>query len=128
MRLHLEGKRSHDAVMRLFSRRERSCSSFRRPVKVCGSDGLNMNGKNGLARLSDFGTQSRAKIVTRPGLRRSAIWWQIMGQHEKIAYLLNNDKPSSRAFTDEQRKTRRVANVFLPVVVQPLSVFWVESR
>ncbi|QAV24051.1 succinate dehydrogenase iron-sulfur subunit [Proteus hauseri] len=77
--------------------------SFRRSCRegVCGSDGLNMNGKNGLACITPISSLHRGskKIVIRPlpGLPviRDLIvdMTQFYTQYEKIRpYLLNDDK------------------------------------
>lgn len=77
--------------------------SFRRSCRegVCGSDGLNMNGKNGLACITPLSalTRSGKKIVIRPlpGLPviRDLIidMTQFYTQYEKIRpYLLNDNK------------------------------------
>ena len=77
--------------------------SFRRSCRegVCGSDGLNMNGKNGLACITPLSalTRSGKKIVIRPlpGLPviRDLIidMTQFYTQYEKIRpYLINDNK------------------------------------
>ncbi|ANI28504.1 succinate dehydrogenase [Yersinia entomophaga] len=77
--------------------------SFRRSCRegVCGSDGLNMNGKNGLACITPVSalTNGRKKIVIRPlpGLPvvRDLVvdMGQFYTQYEKIKpYLLNDGK------------------------------------
>ncbi len=79
--------------------------AFRRSCRegVCGSDGLNMNGKNGLACITPVSALQRAKgkIVIRPlpGLPviRDLVvdMGQFYAQYEKIkSYLLNNWKNS----------------------------------
>ena len=77
--------------------------SFRRSCRegVCGSDGLNMNGKNGLACISPLSeTVSNNKLVVRPlpGLPvvrdlvvDMTLFYQ---QYEKVKpYLINNEPP-----------------------------------
>ncbi|KKO44258.1 succinate dehydrogenase [Arsukibacterium ikkense] len=78
--------------------------SFRRSCRegVCGSDGLNMNGKNGLAcitPLSALGKGKGGKVVVRPlpGLPvvRDLVvdMSQFYTQYEKVKpYLINDDK------------------------------------
>ncbi len=77
--------------------------SFRRSCRegVCGSDGVNMNGKNGLACITPVSALRRgnSKIVIRPlpGLPvvRDLVvdMGQFYAQYEKIKpYLLNNGK------------------------------------
>ncbi|QOL24333.1 succinate dehydrogenase iron-sulfur subunit [Thalassotalea sp. LPB0316] len=75
--------------------------SFRRSCRegVCGSDGLNMNGKNGLACITPLSELKASKIVIRPlpGLpviRDLVIdMSQFYSQYEKIKpYLINDGK------------------------------------
>jgi len=75
--------------------------SFRRSCRegVCGSDGLNMNGKNGLACITPLSAVKASKIVLRPlpGLPviRDLIidLTQFYNQYEKIKpYLINDGK------------------------------------
>ncbi len=75
--------------------------SFRRSCRegVCGSDGLNMNGKNGLACITPLSELKASKIVLRPlpGLPvvRDLIidMTQFYNQYEKIKpYLINDGK------------------------------------
>ncbi|MDN7124059.1 succinate dehydrogenase iron-sulfur subunit [Pseudidiomarina terrestris] len=75
--------------------------AFRRSCRegVCGSDGLNMNGKNGLACITPLSALKGSKIVVRPlpGLPviRDLIvdMTQFYKQYEKIKpYLINDDK------------------------------------
>lgn len=75
--------------------------SFRRSCRegVCGSDGLNMNGKNGLACITPLSDVKASKIVLRPlpGLPvvRDLIidMTQFYNQYEKIKpYLINDGK------------------------------------
>ncbi|WP_417682986.1 succinate dehydrogenase iron-sulfur subunit [Pseudidiomarina aquimaris] len=75
--------------------------AFRRSCRegVCGSDGLNMNGKNGLACITPLSALKGSKIVIRPlpGLPviRDLIvdMTQFYKQYEKIKpYLINDDK------------------------------------
>ena len=78
-----------------------STLSFRRSCRegVCGSDGLNMNGKNGLACITPLSELKANKIVLRPlpGLPvvRDLIidMSQFYNQYEKIKpYLINDGK------------------------------------
>jgi len=78
-----------------------SSLSFRRSCRegVCGSDGLNMNGKNGLACITPLSDLKTKKIVLRPlpGLpvvRDLVIdMTQFYNQYEKIKpYLINDGK------------------------------------
>ncbi|XZQ55210.1 MAG: succinate dehydrogenase iron-sulfur subunit [Arsenophonus sp.] len=92
--------------------------SFRRSCRegVCGSDGLNMNGKNGLACITPLSTlyRNNKKIVIRPLPGLPIIrdlfvdMTQFYTQYEKIRpYIINNskDKPIREYIqTPEQRK------------------------
>lgn len=82
-----------------------SSLSFRRSCRegVCGSDGLNMNGKNGLACITPLSAIKANKIVLRPlpGLPvvRDLIidMTQFYQQYEKIKpYLINDAQQPSR--------------------------------
>ncbi|RUO36264.1 succinate dehydrogenase iron-sulfur subunit [Aliidiomarina sanyensis] len=75
--------------------------AFRRSCRegVCGSDGLNMNGKNGLACITNLSSLKSNKIVIRPlpGLpvMRDLIvdMTQFYKQYEKVKpYLINDEK------------------------------------
>ncbi len=79
--------------------------SFRRSCRegVCGSDGLNMNGKNGLACITPLSELKAKTIVLRPlpGLPvvRDLIidMTQFYQQYEKIKpYLINDAQPAAR--------------------------------
>ena len=82
-----------------------SSLSFRRSCRegVCGSDGLNMNGKNGLACITPLSELKADKIILRPlpGLPvvRDLIidMTQFYQQYEKIKpYLINDAQQPSR--------------------------------
>ncbi|MBV2128414.1 succinate dehydrogenase iron-sulfur subunit [Arsukibacterium indicum] len=105
-----------DALLKL--KEQDPTLSFRRSCRegVCGSDGLNMNGKNGLAcitPLSALGKGKGGKIVVRPlpGLPvvRDLVvdMSQFYTQYEKVKpYLINDDKlPPAGEFlqTPEER-------------------------
>ncbi len=92
-----------DALMLL--KEQDSTLSFRRSCRegVCGSDGLNMNGKNGLACITPLSELKANKIVLRPlpGLPvvRDLIidMTQFYQQYEKIKpYLINDAQPAAR--------------------------------
>ena len=77
--------------------------SFRRSCRegVCGSDGINMNGKNGLACMTPVSEVARrGKLILRPlpGLPvvRDLVvdMSQFYSQYEKISPYLINDKPA----------------------------------
>lgn len=80
--------------------------SFRRSCRegVCGSDGINMNGKNGLACITPLSDIKKSKIVIRPlpGLPvvRDLVvdMTQFFTQYEKVKpYLINDDtQPPAR--------------------------------
>ncbi len=82
-----------------------SSLSFRRSCRegVCGSDGLNMNGKNGLACITPLSELKAKTIILRPlpGLPvvRDLIidMTQFYQQYEKIKpYLINDAQPAPR--------------------------------
>jgi succinate dehydrogenase / fumarate reductase iron-sulfur subunit len=82
-----------------------SSLSFRRSCRegVCGSDGLNMNGKNGLACITPLSELKAKNIILRPlpGLPvvRDLIidMTQFYQQYEKIKpYLINDAQPAAR--------------------------------
>jgi succinate dehydrogenase / fumarate reductase iron-sulfur subunit len=88
--------------------------AFRRSCRegVCGSDGLNMNGKNGLACITPISTFGKKTIVLRPlpGLpvvRDLVIdMTQFFTQYEKVKpFLINDEKQPAREFiqTVEER-------------------------
>lgn len=89
--------------------------SYRRSCRegVCGSDGINMNGKNGLACMTPVSTVARkGKLVLRPlpGLPvvRDLVvdMTQFYRQYEKVQPYLINDKPApaqERLQSPEQR-------------------------
>ena len=92
-----------DALMLL--KEQDSSLSFRRSCRegVCGSDGLNMNGKNGLACITPLSEVKAKKIILRPlpGLPviRDLIidMSQFYQQYEKIKpYLINDGQPAAR--------------------------------
>ncbi len=89
--------------------------TFRRSCRegVCGSDGINMNGKNGLACITPVSEAAkRGKLILRPlpGLPvvRDLVvdMTQFYRQYEKITPFLINDKPAparERLQSPEQR-------------------------
>ena len=105
-----------DALLKL--KEQDPTLSFRRSCRegVCGSDGLNMNGKNGLAcitPLSALGSGKGGKLVIRPlpGLPvvRDLVvdMSQFYTQYEKVKpYLINDDLPPAGEYlqTPEQRE------------------------
>ncbi|MDH5432908.1 MAG: succinate dehydrogenase iron-sulfur subunit [Gammaproteobacteria bacterium] len=79
--------------------------TFRRSCRegVCGSDGINMNGKNGLACITPLSEFKGKKIIVRPlpGLPviRDLVvdMAQFYRQYEKVRpYLIANDEPPAR--------------------------------
>ncbi len=80
--------------------------TYRRSCRegVCGSDGINMNGKNGLAcitPLSDVVRRNKLEIKPLPGLPviRDLVvdMAQFYSQYEKIKpYLMNDERPPSQ--------------------------------
>lgn len=106
--------------------------SYRRSCRegVCGSDGVNMNGKNGLACITALSeTVKKNKLVVRPlpGLPviRDLVVDMSMfyAQYEKIKPFLVNDQPApaiERLQTPEDRKSSMdCTNVFCARVAQP---------
>lgn len=88
-----------DALIKL--KEEDASLAFRRSCRegVCGSDGLNMNGKNGLACITPISSLKGSKVVIRPlpGLPvvRDLIvdMEQFYTQYERVKpYLINEDK------------------------------------
>lgn len=76
--------------------------SYRRSCRegVCGSDGMNMNGKNGLACITSLSVLKKDKIVVRPlpgfpVIRDLAVdMTQFYQQYERVEpYLQNRDEP-----------------------------------
>lgn len=89
-------------VLELMKSKDASIS-YRRSCRegVCGSDGVNMNGKNGLAcitPLSDVVKKDRLVLRPLPGLPviRDLVvdMTQFFRQYEKIQPYLQNDKPA----------------------------------
>lgn len=89
--------------------------TFRRSCRegVCGSDGLNINGKNGLACITPISSIiKKNKIVVRPLLGLPVIkdlvvdMTQFYKQYEKIKpYLITDEKPNGEFIqTPEQRE------------------------
>ena len=114
---------------------------FRRSCRegVCGSDGVNISGKNGLACITPLSEAVRDnKLVIRPlpGLpvvRDLVIdMTQFYAQYEKIKpYMMNDSVPpeKERLQSRRQSKTRwfiRVHTVCL--LLHRMSIFLVESR
>lgn len=107
---------------------------FRRSCRegVCGSDGLNMNGKNGLACITPVSAlRGKGKIVVRPlpGLPviRDLVvdMGQFYAQYEKIKpYLQSHDKIRLPVKTCNLRKSGHIwtacTNVFCAPVVRRL--------
>jgi succinate dehydrogenase / fumarate reductase iron-sulfur subunit len=98
--------------------------SFRRSCRegVCGSDGINMNGKNGLACITPVSeVAKRNKLVLRPlpGLPvvRDLVvdMSQFYKQYSKVQpYLVNNEAPPSQ----ERLQSTGCTNVFCALVVR----------
>ncbi len=107
-----------DALMRL--KEKDPTLTFRRSCRegVCGSDGLNMNGKNGLACITPVSAlgNGKQKIVIRPlpGLPviRDLVvdMGQFYAQYEKIKpYLLNNgQKPPAREHLQQPQQREKL--------------------
>ena len=102
-----------DALVRL--KAQDDTLSFRRSCRegICGSDGMNINGKNGLACLTDLrGLKQPVKIRPLPGLPviRDLIvdMTQFFKQYHSIKPYVVNDNPidadKERLQTQEERK------------------------
>ena len=101
-----------DALMKL--KELDSTLSFRRSCRegVCGSDGVNMNGKNGLACITPVSTFKNKKIEIRPlpgmPVVRDLIvdLTQFYTQYEKIKpYLINDEKTPAREHLQSPEET-----------------------
>ncbi len=96
--------------------------SFRRSCRegVCGSDGLNMNGKNGLACITPLSDLKTSKIILRPlpGLPvvRDLIidMTQFYQQYEKIKPYLINDgvEPPSREHLQSPKEREHLDGLY----------------
>jgi succinate dehydrogenase / fumarate reductase iron-sulfur subunit len=96
--------------------------SFRRSCRegVCGSDGVNMNGKNGLACITPLSALKGSKIVVRPlpGLPvvRDLVvdMSQFYTQYEKIKpFLINDDnQPPSREFLQSPEEREKLDGLY----------------
>lgn len=110
-----------DALLKL--KEQDPTLSFRRSCRegVCGSDGLNMNGKNGLAcitPLSELGLKG-GKIVLRPlpGLpviRDLVIdMSQFYKQYEKVKpFLINNDLPPAGEYLQSPEERAKLDGLY----------------
>lgn len=111
-----------DALMRL--KEKDPTLAFRRSCRegVCGSDGLNMNGKNGLACITPVSAlgNGKQKIVIRPlpGLPviRDLVvdMSQFYTQYEKIKpYLLNNgENPPAREHLQQPEQREKLDGLY----------------
>lgn len=96
--------------------------SFRRSCRegVCGSDGINMNGKNGLACITPLSELGNGKIVVRPlpGLpvvRDLVIdMTQFYDQYEKIKPFLINDskQPPAREYLQSPEEREKLDGLY----------------
>ncbi|WP_133470466.1 succinate dehydrogenase iron-sulfur subunit [Paraglaciecola marina] len=96
--------------------------SFRRSCRegVCGSDGVNMNGKNGLACITPLSALKSSKIVVRPlpGLPvvRDLVvdMTQFYTQYEKIKPFLINDgnQPPAREFLQAPEEREKLDGLY----------------
>lgn len=96
--------------------------SFRRSCRegVCGSDGVNMNGKNGLACITPLSALGKDKIVIRPlpGLPvvRDLVvdMTQFYTQYEKIKpFLINDDKqPPAREHLQSPEEREKLDGLY----------------
>ena len=109
-----------DALMAL--KEQDPTLSFRRSCRegVCGSDGINMNGKNGLACITPLSELGKGKIVIRPlpGLpviRDLVIdMSQFYTQYEKIKpYLINDNKqPPAREHLQSPEEREKLDGLY----------------
>lgn len=111
-----------DALLRL--KEKDPTLAFRRSCRegVCGSDGINMNGKNGLACITPVSTLGggKRKIVIRPlpGLPviRDLVvdMGQFYTQYEKIKpYLLNNgENPPAREYLQQPEQREKLDGLY----------------
>ena len=96
--------------------------SFRRSCRegVCGSDGMNMNGKNGLACITPLSTLGRKKIIVRPlpgmPVVRDLVvdLTQFYSQYEKIKpFLINdNNQPPAREFLQSPEEREKLDGLY----------------
>ncbi len=96
--------------------------SFRRSCRegVCGSDGLNMNGKNGLACITPLSSLGKGKVVIRPlpGLPvvRDLVvdMTQFYVQYEKVKPFLINDtkQPPAREFLQSPEERAKLDGLY----------------
>lgn len=110
-----------DALLKL--KEQDPTLSFRRSCRegVCGSDGLNMNGKNGLACITPLSALQNGsnKIVLRPlpGLPviRDLIidMSQFYKQYEKVKpYLINNDLPPAGEYLQSPEERAKLDGLY----------------
>ena len=111
-----------DALLKL--KEQDPTLSFHRSCRegVCGSDGVNMNGKNGLAcitPISAVGKGKGGKIVIRPlpGLPvvRDLVvdMSQFYTQYEKVKpYLINNDLPPAGEFLQSPEERAKLDGLY----------------
>lgn|SRR5690554_941981 len=96
--------------------------AFRRSCRegVCGSDGLNMNGKNGLACITPVSSLKGKKVVIRPlpGLpviRDLIVDMELFfAQYERVKpYLINEDKtPPAREFLQSPEERAKLDGLY----------------
>jgi succinate dehydrogenase / fumarate reductase iron-sulfur subunit len=111
-----------DALLKL--KEQDPTLSFRRSCRegVCGSDGVNMNGKNGLAcitPLSALGKGKGGKLVIRPlpGLPvvRDLVvdMTQFYTQYEKVKpYLINDDLPPAGEYLQSPEEREKLDGLY----------------
>ncbi|WWP02504.1 MAG: succinate dehydrogenase iron-sulfur subunit [Candidatus Dasytiphilus stammeri] len=134
--LIMEEKRNMVLLDALFILKERDPTlAFRRSCRegVCGSDGLNINGKNGLACITDIAAISNngnKKIIIRPlpGLPviRDLIvdMKQFYNQYEKIKpYLLNGETHPIREYLQTTIQRDKLNGLFECILCACCSTF-----
>lgn len=122
-----------DALLKL--KEQDPTLSFRRSCRegVCGSDGLNMNGKNGLAcitPLSALGKGKGGKLVIRPlpGLPvvRDLVvdMTQFYTQYEKVKpYLINDELPPAGEYLQSPEDREKLDGLYECIFVRLLFNF-----
>ena len=108
--------------------------TYRRSCRegVCGSDGLNMNGKNGLACITPSETVKGEKLVLAvagfaryPGLVDMSLFY---AQYEKVQPYLQNPTPApaiERLQTPEERaQLDGLYEAFMRLLLHKLPFFW----
>ena len=119
-------------VLNLIKEKDQSLS-YRRSCRegVCGSDGVNMNGKNGLACITPISeVVSRGKLVVRPlpGLPVVRDLVVDMGifykQYQRIKPYLQNSTPAGASSVAKTAQSSMVMSVFVRVAHPVARPWW----